>query len=405
MRQSRERLSVALLLGLAALLRLSNLGQPDSLVFDELYYVDGARDFLKFGVEIEDGMGEFIVHPPLGKWLISLGIFIFGDNPFGWRFSAALAGLLSILFIYLIARKVFHSPYLALMAMALATLDGLLLVMSRTALLDIFLTLFLLAGTYFFLQQRLLLTAITLGGALAIKWSAIYLILLFLFYLAFKSKRKLIIYSPIMALTYLSSWIGWFLSDDGWSRRSSGNSLLSLFNYHREILNFHTGLTQDHSYQASPIGWLLLLRPTSFFYDSSGNCQASQCSQEVLAIGTPLLWWFFIPAVIVSAYFLFRRANFSLLVILAAFLASYLPWFAFPDRTTFYFYSVALAPFLILLLVNAFSQLVHGPARRPILIGFTVLVAMNFLYFHPLFVGEILSYEEWQRRIWFKSWI
>ena len=32
------------------------------------------------------------VHPPLGKWLIALGIRIFGMNPVGWRIGAAVAG-------------------------------------------------------------------------------------------------------------------------------------------------------------------------------------------------------------------------------------------------------------------------------------------------------------------------
>jgi dolichyl-phosphate-mannose--protein O-mannosyl transferase len=66
-------------------LRLINLGSPKGFVFDEVYYVDGARDLLKYGVEVDGTNPEFIVHPPVGKWLIASGIKLFGDNEFGWR--------------------------------------------------------------------------------------------------------------------------------------------------------------------------------------------------------------------------------------------------------------------------------------------------------------------------------
>ena len=42
---------VPVLLAIASfLIRVINLGTPKGFVFDEVYYVDGARDFLKYGV-------------------------------------------------------------------------------------------------------------------------------------------------------------------------------------------------------------------------------------------------------------------------------------------------------------------------------------------------------------------
>jgi dolichyl-phosphate-mannose--protein O-mannosyl transferase len=49
-------------------LRLFNLGDIKTFIFDEVYYVDGARDLLKYGVEVSGNNPEFIVHPPIGKW-------------------------------------------------------------------------------------------------------------------------------------------------------------------------------------------------------------------------------------------------------------------------------------------------------------------------------------------------
>jgi dolichyl-phosphate-mannose--protein O-mannosyl transferase len=161
------------------LLRIINLGLPKGLIFDEVYYVDGARDLLAYGVEVDGSNPEFIVHPPVGKWLIAAGIQVFGNDEFGWRISTAIAGVISIILIGLIAQRLFRSRFLTLLATFLATVDGLALVHSRTSLLDNFLTTFILAATYFFIRKNYLATAIFLGFALGTKWSALYFVAIF----------------------------------------------------------------------------------------------------------------------------------------------------------------------------------------------------------------------------------
>ena len=94
------------------LLRVKDLARPKGFVFDEVYYVDGARDLIKYGVEVSGSKPEFIVHPPMGKWMIASGIKFFGDSEFGWRITSAVFGTLLILLIALIAHKLFYSPLL-----------------------------------------------------------------------------------------------------------------------------------------------------------------------------------------------------------------------------------------------------------------------------------------------------
>ncbi|MEG2778893.1 MAG: phospholipid carrier-dependent glycosyltransferase, partial [Aurantimicrobium sp.] len=77
----------AAVLLLAAVLRLWNLGNPHSLVFDETFYVKDAWSLWnngyestwgddpdkKFNAGITDGFTtdpSYVVHPQLGKWLI-----------------------------------------------------------------------------------------------------------------------------------------------------------------------------------------------------------------------------------------------------------------------------------------------------------------------------------------------
>lgn len=91
----------------------------------------------------------------MGKWLIAGGLWLFGaDDPFGWRFSAALFGTLSIALIFAAAWLLFRSVTLATAAGLLTSLDGLHLVESRLALLDIFLMFFVLLAFVFLLLDR-----------------------------------------------------------------------------------------------------------------------------------------------------------------------------------------------------------------------------------------------------------
>ena len=87
------------------------------------------------------------MHPPLGKWLISLGMAAFGaGDAFWWRATTALAGTLAVLLVSLVARRLFASTILAVIAGLLLAIDGNAIVMSRVALLDTWLMLFALLG-------------------------------------------------------------------------------------------------------------------------------------------------------------------------------------------------------------------------------------------------------------------
>ena len=417
-----------ILIAIAAfLVRIINLGSPKGLVFDEVYYVDGARDLLKYGVEVNGSDPEFIVHPPVGKWLIASGIKLFGDNEFGWRFASAVFGTLLILLFARLVHVLFYSPLLTALAAALMALDGLLLVHSRTALLDLFLTFFTLLGVLLWHRNRHIWAGIAFGLAIGCKWSAIYfvaiigLVAVYRILIAHDIRKtlkpiaaKFAQYGLLPVFVYTLTWAGWFMSDRGWSRQSSKNPLSSWIHYHSEMLNFHTGLTATHPYQANPWSWLIMGRPTSFFYDSPKGCSAENCAQEVLALGTPLLWWVgSIAIAVVVGYWIkslinHRIDNAANLVVLGL-AAGYLPWFAMQQRTVFTFYAIIIEPFLILAIIYC-AKLLLASGLKPVVSqsivgGVLALIVVCFLYFIPLFTGQIITYEDWNLRMWFKSWI
>ncbi len=408
-----KSLALGALLGLAALIRFFNISEPDSLIFDEVYYVDGANDLLDHGVEVDGANPEFVVHPPLGKWLIGIGIALFGDSSFGWRFSTAVAGVISVLLLYLIALRLFRSESVALIAGSLLAIDGLAIVMSRTALLDNFLTLFILLAFYLLITRHFIGMGLALGAALAIKWSALYFLALFIaiaFALAYRaSKRELIstiATAPLALLVYLISWSGWFLSSRGWDRDSNSNPVFALWNYHREIYDFHSNLDAKHPYRSDPLSWIVMGRPTSFFYESPEGCGADQCSQEILALGNPFIWWFGTIALFALFGYLISRRDRVSAMILATFAAGYLPWFLFPDRTMFTFYAITLLPFMILAISYLAHELLLNYRRaREVILACFVLVLLLFLYFLPIQTAQIITFDEWQSRMWLESWI
>ncbi|CAB4950736.1 MAG: phospholipid carrier-dependent glycosyltransferase [Actinobacteria bacterium] len=411
---------------LGLILRLWNLDRPKGKIFDEIYYAANANSLLHNGVEIDSksGLAQFIVHPPTGKWLIAIGIKLFGYNEFGWRFAAAIVGSISIVLMYFTAKKLFNNRMFSVLAASLISMDGLHLVHSRIALLDIFLLFFIQIAVLAFLHSKYWLSALSLGLACSVKWSGLYvLIALGLYVLIIDLRRyrylgaehpiremlrknflyRILQFGIFPAIIYVVSWFGWFISNKGWDRNFSTNPLASLWHYHSQILNFHTKLNDSHPYSANPWSWLIQGRPTSFFYETPKNCGGTNCSQEILALGTPILWWAATLALLVTIGFWISKRDKQAELLLVVIGASYLPWFAIQERTMFSFYAIAFEPFILLTLVYVLSKIVKN--QRNIATVFGAIVLVNFFYFLPIFLGLAITYNSWRDRMWLPSWI
>ena len=409
----RQILPISIITIFSLIIRIWHLNLPKGYIFDEIYYAKNANSLIEHGVELnEQGGADFIVHPPLGKWLIGIGIKIFGNNEFGWRIIPALVGTACVILIYLIAQRLFNSIFLSSTAALLMALDGLALVMSRVALLDIFLMFFILLCCYFILTNNLWLSGVAIGLAGASKWSGFFLIpLIIAITINWKNLqlssllRRLVQFIFIPIGVYFITWIGWILNSNGWGRQSGGNLFTSLWKYHIEILNFHRELSEKHAYNANPWSWLVLGRPTSFYYESPSDCGAASCAQEILAIGTPVLWWAGVFAIAVTAGLFIVSKDRIAAFILAGIAGTYLPWFLIQGRTMFYFYAISILPFLILALIYTFNWALKYKDYRKYIGVFIIVVAINFIYFLPIFLGIQMPYSDWLDRMWLPSWI
>ena len=428
---------------IAALTRLWNLGYPAKLVFDETYYVkdaltlslEGHEKSWPAGADAAFQSGDFsgylsdaafVVHPPLGKWLIASGMWVTGpDQSTGWRLSTAFLGIATVALLMVVAFKLFRSVALSILAGCFLAIDGLAITLSRTALLDASLTFFLLLGFWLFLidQEKsrvritqaieqsknsilvfrpwLILTGVALGAASSIKWSGLYLLAGFGLYVVFSESllRKnsgeqnwlrqgvllqglysFVSLIPTALATYLLTWSGWIFGTGGYLRNSAAENpaggifgllpdwMISLWNYHQAIYRFHVNLRSEHPYEANPLGWLVGFRPTAFFYErypvGTSGCQITEgCSSAITALGNPFIWIGSTAALLYISYRYARHRERVLGLVLLGTASLYLPWIVLSERTVFQFYAVSFQPWLILGLVLVIQQL-----RRKLLI-------------------------------------
>src|SRR5690606_24749669 len=147
------------------------------------------------------------------------------------------------------------------------------------------------------------------------------------------------------------------------------NPLNSLWEYHLRAWHFHNGLDSEHTYEAHPAGWILQLRPTSFYWEGqvTDGCTADRCVQAITSVGNPVVWWVGLAALAVVLWMAVVRRDWRAWVALAGYAATYLPWFAYAHRTIFTFYAIALAPYVALTIVLAVAWVggLLPPRPRP----------------------------------------
>jgi dolichyl-phosphate-mannose-protein mannosyltransferase len=175
----------ALLFGIGALsLFLLGLGKPGAMYWDEPYFVPEARAFLT-GTPNPHPEVPPLCKPPLGKLLMAVGMKAAGDNPFGWRVAGAVCGALALVGVYFWTYVLLGDARLAFLAAGLTLFNNFLFVMSRIAIVDAFLMVFLIWSVATYTAALMLdvgvgmrrflfgCSGVFVGLAGACKWNAI----------------------------------------------------------------------------------------------------------------------------------------------------------------------------------------------------------------------------------------
>jgi dolichyl-phosphate-mannose--protein O-mannosyl transferase len=236
---------------------------------------------------------------------------------------------------------------------------------------------------------------------------------------------------------YIASLSGWFATSTGYDRDYAQlhgvhtpviSALYSLYEYHLQAISFGVGLRTSHPYQSQPWDWLLVTRPVAFYYECytgpvggpSHYCpklySGPEWSQEVLALGTPAIWWGSMLALLFCLGWWLLHRDWRAGAVLLGVLAGWGPWFPLVTRTKFYYYALEFEPFLILSIVLCLG-LILGPAtasalRRStgaLIAGAYVLcVLLMFWYFYSILAGKVIPYLDWLHHMWYRvgrGWI
>ena len=241
----------------------------------------------------------------------------------------------------------------------------------------------------------------------------------------------------IPLVVYTVTWSNWLITTTGYNRNYAQahgvnipviSPLYSLYNYHLQAIQFGLGLSQRHPYQSQPWDWLLMTRPVAFFYQCytgpvagpanycPKNYTGQEWSQEVLAIGTPAIWWGSMLALVFCLGWWLLRRDWRAGAVLLGVLAGWAPWFPLVTRTKFYYYGLEFEPFLILSITLCLG-LILGPAaasvrRRSIGAGiagaYVLCVLIMFWYFYSILAGQVIPYHDWLDHMWYQvghGWI
>ncbi len=302
-------------------MHLSIITHPTQPIFDEKYYVADAGSILQ-------GHGTLRPeHPPLGKLFIVSGIFLFGDNPFGWRIFSVIFGTICIILFYLICRQLMMPKIASILATFLLALDSLSFVQASVAMLDVFSLAFTLLSFWLYLKGKYLLSGVSVGLSALAKLSgalALPAILLHWLLAGRVRPRKFI---PSMFLAPMSFMLLMPLFDFLVS-----GQFLNPIGQVKTMLSLSGSLTfANTTYEALSRPWDWILRPEIMAY---------WYQPHYIAAISFTIWALIIPSVLYMAFRAKRGDNAGLFGI-SWFASTYLLWIPvsiITDRISFVYY-------------------------------------------------------------------
>lgn len=394
----------------------------NSSYFDEIYHARTAWEGLRGETLYE------ITHPPLGKLILSLGILIFGMNPFGWRFMGTLCGALMLPILYALLKRLFGRRGIAACGTLIFAFDFMHFTQTRIATIDTYSVLFILCMYYCMYRfltgegekrQRLwlALAGVSFGLGAASKWTSIYagagLAVLWLLYWCFRRDFRwrdfgenvgfCVVFFVIvpMAIYYISYWPYGHAAGLSWPgmlfSREYGKLVLDNQRY---MWSYHSRLVATHPYSSEWWQWVLDIRPILYYLESFPDGSKS----AIAAFTSPLLCWGGIMAMLVTAAEGVRRRDNRALFILTGYLSQLLPWVPV-TRLTFAYHYFPSEVFLVLGLCYVFAGTERKRGERWPYIAFTAVSLLLFAAFYPVLSGAAVPRDYCAKFLrWFSTW-
>ena len=381
--------------------RLYHLGFPARILWDEKYFPVMANKYLQ-------GEYQFDLHPPLGKFIIAVGISLFGNDPIGWRIMPLLFGLALLPLVGALGWYCLKERVGALLLVTFFSVETIFIVNSRVGVMDIFLVFLVLATFLVALRAersgQVILCSILLGLAIATKWAAFPMAVPVGYVLWRKGLfRPFVGGLWISAIVYVAVvYVGALISVTA----NPVGAWLWVWDWHLKAANKISAVI-PHGWGSPWWSWPIMLRPIRFFYGVDGD----GLLQVVMAIGNPLIWWSGTLAVLAGIFDITRKAiakklsaDDPIIPIILGYVFLLLPWV--PGTRIPYLYNyLPIYPFALLALAYWLCTLWN---RRPwgswVVVAFAISAVALSVYFLPLAIALPIKQQDLMNRIWTDYW-
>ena len=421
----RFRISHFLLLYFAAHMLQIAFPSDGSMIFDEAHYVPASLDTLM-------GIAANAEHPPLPKVIGAIGIGLFGNNWFGWRFPVVLMQVLALYLFYLIGKRLLGDPW-AFGATAILAFDPVFFIHGGALLIDMPSFLFSFLAIELYMRHNYGWSAASMGlaflsremsmfyfGALAIyhmftnrqalkpafKMGTRYVLiallifgsLLWLYDLAYRPPASTSVTNLVSQQVVVGSNGSPITTIYSTSQSVSQQLIWNPIQHLLFIYNYHgpNGIVLNAPYEPYQYAWNWILPvqpfnvPTYFRVDvvvSSGT--GTQDYTPILYLAQPnlSLWYGIWPAMVGLAYAIAKRKEISTAVFIASgIVLNFAPWVVLSfvvRRIGFNYYMIWTLPFIALGL--GFTWRLLPPKYGKIALAVNVLLSLLFfLWFFPV---------------------
>lgn len=414
---------------MAILSRFVGVGAYHGLIYDEYYYVPAARVLLHkpSPVLIHHAVPgidpNLLSAPPFGKEMIALSMVLFGNHPWAWRLPGVVLGSLMPIVVYGLTKRLFRSEAMAFVAAALTAVDGLLIAISRVALLDSISVPFVVINMALLWRiveslrcaqpvsrRFLLIWGVSLGLGLSAKWTGGQTILASWLILALNGKllrvygrRLWQILASVSIIPLVTYFLTYFYAFPSGFHKTylAHNIVMAWAQLQWRIFKGMWSLTFYHPWSSDARSWLFLPRPAAFLIVTTSHTMI-----RVMAFSDPLIIWLGALTILGGALMTWRHrmGTNPWIYLLVWFIAFYGTWLLTP-RSKFDYYMAPMMPAFTIAVSYILGWLWNHRGRfRVASASLAGILFVSIGYLFPMWVGMPTPRGFYHHLFWSSTW-